>query len=267
MDYYEVAQEGMTALQALILGIVQGFAEFLPISSSGHLALGSVLFGLEDTMLFHVIVHVGTLIPVVIVFRKDIWELMRRPFQKKTLLLVIATIPAAAVGALFASRIESAFSSLTFIAFGFVITGIALMVSDRIRKNKKTQEEMGVTDAALIGVAQAVAVFPGVSRSGATIVMALGRGINREAAAKFSFLMSIPIILGALAYHLWEVVRNPDAVYINYTTLSIGFVTSAITGYLAIRLLLAAVKKAKLSYFAYYVLALATAITIGQFVF
>jgi len=257
----------MTILEAIILGIVQGFAEFLPISSSGHLALGSVLFGLEDTMLFHVVVHVGTLIPVVVVFWKDIWALLRRPFQKKTFLLIIATIPAGAIGVMFQSRVESAFSSLTFIAFGFVITGIVLMFSDRIQKSTKKDEDMGFLDAALIGIAQAVAIFPGISRSGSTIAAALARGIDRETAAKFSFLMSIPIIFGALLYHVYELVTNPAGVYINYTTLGIGFVTSAITGYFAVRLLLAAVKKAKLRYFAYYVLALAAAISIGTLVF
>jgi len=252
----------MTLLEAIILGIIQGLAEFLPISSSGHLALGQYIFGYEDhNLIFIIVVHIGTLIPVVIVYRKAIWELIKRPFQKMTYLLIVATIPAAIVGIFFEDAIEAALSSITFLAVGFVVTGVVLIGTDRLRKTGKKSDEITYLDATLIGIAQAVAVFPGISRSGSTISAALARGINREDAAKFVFLMSIPAILGALLIQIIHVVRgNLVLADLDFVVLGAGFVASALSGYLAINFMLAAIKKAKLSYFAYYVLVLAAAI-------
>jgi len=252
----------MTLLEAIILGIVQGLAEFLPISSSGHLALGQYLFGIDEgNLAFVIVVHVGTLIPVVIVYRKAIWELMKKPFQKMTYLLITATAPAAIVAIFFEDAIEAALGSLAFLAGGFVITGLVLIGTDRLRKNVKRSDEISYLDAVLIGLAQAVAVFPGISRSGSTIAASLARGINREDAAKFAFLMSIPAILGALLIQILHVVRGNILLEdLDFVALGAGFVASALSGYLAINFMLAAIKKAKLSYFAYYVLALAAAI-------
>ncbi|MCL2350363.1 MAG: undecaprenyl-diphosphate phosphatase [Defluviitaleaceae bacterium] len=259
----------MSVLEAIILGLIQGLAEFLPISSSGHLAIGHFLFGLEDEgLLFSIVVHIGTLIPVVVVFWRDIWAILRRPFQKMTGLLIVATLPAAVVGFLFEDMVEAAFASLTFIAFGFVITGLVLLFSDRKQKNEKTAEKITWLDAALIGIAQAVAILPGVSRSGSTIGMALARGIKREDAAKFAFLMSIPIILGATLLQVIHIARGDIMIYgLNFVNLGAGMLAAAISGYVAIRFMLAAIKKAKLRYFAYYVLTLAAIITVGGFVF
>jgi undecaprenyl-diphosphatase len=258
----------MTLLEAIILGIIQGLSEFLPISSSGHLALGHAIFGLEEEgILFSIIVHVGTLIPVVLIFWQDIWALIKRPFQKMTLLLIIATIPAAVVGLLFEDMVESAFASLTFVAFGFVVTGLVLLFTDRLKKTAKPAEDLTRLDSLLIGLAQAVAILPGISRSGSTIAAALARGTRREDAAKFAFLMSIPIILGALALQIFHLLRGSiPADDLNFLNLGAGFVTSAISGYFAINFMLKAVKKAKLRYFAYYVLALAASITVGSLI-
>ena len=252
----------MTLLEAIILGIVQGLAEFLPISSSGHLAVGQYLFGIDEgNLAFIIVVHVGTLIPVVIVYRKAIWELIKKPFQKMTYLLVIATAPAAIVAIFFEDAIEAALVSVSFIALGFIVTGIVLIGTDALRKAGKKSDEITYPDAVLIGIAQAVAVFPGISRSGSTIAASLARGINREDAAKFIFLMSIPAILGALLIQIIHIARgNLLLEDLDFMVLGAGFLASALSGYLAINFMLAAIKKAKLSYFAYYVLALAAAI-------
>jgi len=254
----------MTLLEAILLGIVQGLAEFLPISSSGHLALGQYLFGIDEgNLAFIIVVHVGTLIPVIVVFRRAIWELIKKPFQKMTYLLIVATIPAAIVGIFFEDVIEVALASISFLAAGFVLTGVVLILTDRFRKNTKKSDEITYLDAVLIGIAQAVAVFPGISRSGATIAASLSRGIVREDAAKFAFLMSIPAILGALLLQILHVARgNVLLEDLNFINLGAGFVAAALSGYLAINFMLAAVKKAKLSYFAYYVLVLAAVIVI-----
>jgi len=259
----------MTLLEAVILGIVQGLAEFLPISSSGHLALGQYIFGIEDNnMAFNIVVHVGTLIPVVVVFRQTIWELVKKPFQKMTYLLIIATLPAAIVGVLLEDVVEASFTTLGFLAIAFVVTGLLLVGTDRIRKNTKKSDEITYLDAALIGVAQAVAIFPGISRSGSTIAASLARGIAREDAAKFAFLMSIPIILGALLLQIIHIARgNVVLEDLNFVNLGAGFIAAALSGYLAVNFLLAAIKKAKLRYFAYYVFVLAAAIGIGLLVF
>ena len=259
----------MTLLEAIILGIVQGLAEFLPISSSGHLALGQLLFGIDDNnMAFIIVVHIGTLIPVVVVYRKTIWELIKKPFQKMTYLLIIATVPAAIVGIFFEDAVEAALGSLGFLAGGFIVTGMVLIATDRLRKNNKKSDEITYLDALLIGIAQAVAVFPGISRSGSTIAASLARGINREDAAKFAFLMSIPAILGALLMQILHVIRgNVLLEDLNFINLGAGFIAAMLSGYLAINFMLAAIKKAKLSYFAYYVLILAAAIMVGLLVF
>ena len=259
----------MTLLEAIILGIVQGLTEFLPVSSSGHLALGHIFFGLEEEgLLFSIVIHVGTLIPVLIVFWRDIWALVKRPFQKMTFMLLIATGPAAVVGIFLEDRVEQAFMSLQALAIGFLITGTVLIFTDRFLKNSKKAGEIAYLDAVIVGLAQAVAIFPGISRSGSTIAASLSRGIVREDAAKFAFLMSIPVILGATLLQIIHVARGSIILEdINFVNLGAGFVAAALSGYLAVNFMLAAVKKAKLRYFAYYVLTLAAVITVGIFVF
>ncbi|MDR2167295.1 MAG: undecaprenyl-diphosphate phosphatase [Clostridiales bacterium] len=260
----------MTLLEAIILGIIQGLSEFLPISSSGHLALGHLLFGLEEEGLFFtVVIHIGTLIPVVAVFWQDVWVLIKRPFQKMTYLLGVASLPIAVVGLFLRDVVGAAFVSLWALAAGFVVTGVVLLISDKLRKTTKTSEEITYFDALFIGAAQAVAIFPGISRSGSTIAAALARGISREAAVKFAFLMSIPAILGALLIQIIDLVRDYSVAMqdINFLNLGAGMVAAMVSGYFAIKFMLAAVKKAKLRYFAYYVLLLAAAIAVGMVIF
>jgi len=244
----------MTLFQAIILGIIQGFSEFLPISSSGHLALTAWLFGLNEGDLFFVVtIHIGTLVPVFIFYRKDILQLIRKPFQKMTYLLIVATLPAVVIALLFEDHIDAAFTAMGFLSVGFAITAVVLLLTDKIKNSNKKSQDISYVDALLVGIAQGAAVFPGISRSGSTIVAALARGIKREDAARFSFLMSIPAILGAMVLQISHIFRGNIALYqLDFVNLGAGFVAAMLSGYLAIQLMLNIVKKAKLRYFACY---------------
>jgi len=256
----------MSLLEAIILGLIQGMSEFLPVSSSGHLLVFHHLLGItaEDNLTFIIVLNMGSLMPLLFVFRKDIWELMKKPFQKTTYLLVIATIPLIIVTLLFEGLIESMFYMVHFLPVGFTITGVVLLLSDRLKSNNKNIDSITYVDAVFIGLAQACAVFPGISRSGSTITATMARGVNRESAAKFSFLMSIPAAFGAMAFRMFRIVSNPELIQgLNFVNLGAGFITAAITGYLAINFMLAIVKKAKLKYFAlYYIFALVVLIAL-----
>ncbi|MCL2840049.1 MAG: undecaprenyl-diphosphate phosphatase [Defluviitaleaceae bacterium] len=250
----------MNLLEAIILGFIQGISEFLPVSSSGHLLVFHHIFGItaEDNLTFIIVLNMGSLMPLLFVFRRDIWALIKKPFQKTTALLVIATIPLVIVTLLFESFIESVFYMVHFLPFGFVVTGVVLLLSDRLKRNEKSMEDITFVNAILIGCAQAVAVFPGISRSGSTITATMASGVNRESAAKFSFLMSIPAAVGAMLFRLSRIMADPALLEgLNFVNLGAGFITAAITGYIAINFMLAIVKKAKLKYFAlYYIFAL-----------
>jgi len=251
----------MSLLEAIILGLIQGVSEFLPVSSSGHLLVFHHIFGIyaEDNLTFIIVLNMGSLVPLLYVFRKDIWELIKNPFQKMTALLVIATIPLIIVTLLFEDFIESMFHAIYFLPIGFVITGVVLLLSDRLQKNDKDISGIRFIDATLIGLAQAIAVFPGISRSGSTISATMARGVNRESAATFSFLMSVPAAFGAVAFRISRIVRDPALIEgLNFPNLIAGFLTAAIIGYFAINIMLTIIKKAKLKYFAlYYIFALA----------
>jgi len=256
----------MSLLEAIILGLIQGLSEFLPVSSSGHLLVFHHIFGItaEDNLTFIIILNMGSLLPLLFVFRRDILALIKKPFQKTTLLLVIATLPLVIATLLFEDFIESMFYTIHFLPIGFAITGFALLLSDKLKKNNKTIEDTSFINAALIGLAQSVAVFPGLSRSGSTITAALASGLNRENAAKFSFLMSVPAAIGAMTLRIVRIAAEPELIYgLNFVNLFAGFITAAVSGYLAINFMLTIVKKAKLKYFAfYYVFALALLIYI-----
>lgn len=253
----------MSLLEAIILGLIQGLSEFLPVSSSGHLLVFHELFGItaEDNLTFIIVLNMGSLVPLLYTFRKDIWGLIKKPFQKTTLLLVIATIPLVVTTLLFEGFIESAFFTVQFLPFGFILTGVALLLSDKLKKNTKNMDKLGVVDAVVIGCAQALAVIPGISRSGSTITTTMARGINRESAAKFSFLMSIPAAIGAMVFRASRIIADPALLEgLNFPNLIAGFITAAVSGYVAINFMLSIVKKAKLKYFLYYIIALVVVI-------
>jgi len=251
----------MSLLEAIILGLIQGISEFLPVSSSGHLLVFHHIFGItaEDNMTFIIVLNMGSLLPLLFVFRSDIWALIKNPIQKITALLIIATIPLVVITILFEGFIESMFHSVRFLPVGFVITGVVLLLSDRLKNNTKSIEGITFIDAALIGLAQAFAVFPGISRSGSTITATMARGVNRENAAKFSFLMSVLASIGAVVLRISHIVSGRIVINdLNFLNLGVGFIMAAISGYLAINFMLSLVKKANLKYFAfYYVFAIA----------
>lgn len=259
----------MTVWQAIILGVVQGIAEFLPISSSGHLLVLQRMFGIEQPgMTFDIILHLGTLCAVFAVFWKDIISLIKNPLQKMTGLLIIGTIPAIVAGFLFRDYIEAIFSQGFYLAAAFAFTGVLLLLADNITQVHKTEREMTALDAIVVGCMQAVALPPGISRSGATITGGLVSGLTRETAARFSFLLSIIVIIGAGTLEVFELAQSQTMVYAgDIVPYMVGFVTAAVSGYLAIRLLLHLITKCKLKYFSYYLFVLSAWILVDRFVF
>ena len=259
----------MTVIQAVILGIVQGLTEFLPVSSSGHLTIVQNIFGIEENMLaFNVLLHVGTLIPVAIVFWQDIFKLIKNPFQKMTALLIVGTLPAVAVALLLGDLLDMLFSGGMFLAFAYVITGILLIACDKMPQGHKKDEDITYIDALVVGSIQAIAITPGISRSGSTITGSVARGMSKSTASMFSFLLSIPAILGAVVLQLKDVITG-EAVFGNISMAAAvsGFLASMVSGYLAIRFMLKLIKESKLKFFSYYVFALAGLIILDHLVF
>lgn len=250
---------------AILLGLVQGLCEFLPVSSSGHLflvskltsgAVGEDYFG----SFFTVMLHVATLIAVLVVYREQVLSIIRRPFQKLTLHLIIATLPTVAFALILRKfdALDQWLDDGNFVGFSFLLTAVLLTVSElmcRRRKAKKSIETMRWTDALVIGGMQAIGVLPGVSRSGSTIAGALGMRLDRKSAADFSFLMSIPAILGALVLEMYKMVKEPSAFEVDFTfgaAMILAMLVAAISGYFAVRFMIRLITKKGLFGFAIY---------------
>lgn len=263
----------MEIFHAFILGMVQGLGEFLPISSSAHLILTPWLFGWADQGLaFDIALHWGTLIAVVSYFRKDIWNLIKgflsslskttrdfenNTYQKLSWLILLATIPAAIIGKIFEADVETAFRNPLLIAITMSVVGVILYLADRYGSKLKTLTHATWWGALIIGLTQAAAIVPGISRSGSTITAGLFLGFTREDAARFSFLMSIPIIFGA------GVLKLPEIVHIqNHEQVLVGFISSAVFGFLAIKYLLRYISHRSFAIFTWYRLLLAAVIII-----
>jgi len=256
----------MSIIESIILGVVQGLTEFLPVSSSGHLVLTEELLGLSThNIRFVIVVHLGSLLAVLAVFREEVGRIIRGAYKgrvryrkgkwrfpdpntRMAWLLLLATIPAGLVGFFFGDRIESVFFQPFWVGIFLAVTGLILFC---VRFVKPDNGSPNWWRALIIGVAQAVAILPGMSRSGATISAGIYSGVERSRAAEFSFLLSIPIILGAGVLEFGKMVETvpPPA---EIVTLLLGAAASAISGYLAIRFLLNVIKKGRLYYFAYY---------------
>ena len=249
----------MSLFESLILGIIQGLTEFLPVSSSGHLEIFKEIFSSDyqpkESLLITITLHAATAMSTLFYFRKDIGfifkELLR--FEKSeslyfALKIILSMIPAVIVGLFFEDFIASLFDrNLLLVGFMLLITAFLLFQADRIGKNNKP---LNYPSALLIGVIQAIAILPGISRSGATIALAVLLGIDRERAARFSFLMVIPLIFGSMAKSLLEidsVTQSPD-----YLSLLVGFIAAFITGIFACKWMIALVKKSQLKYFSFY---------------
>ncbi len=256
----------------IIIGTVQGLTEFLPVSSSAHLVFMHELTGFAPNLAFDTVLHMGSLVAVIGYFWKDVVQLLRSfisslidmprgnfikgikedKFKKLTWFIVIGTVPAGLAGYFFKDFFESLFSDITAVGFFLLITGFLLWGSERVSKrteNKSSLKEMTVKNSLLIGVAQAFAIAPGISRSGATISTGLFLGLERELAARFSFLLSIPAILGAALVQVKDISTGLD---VNTGAFIAGFIAAAISGYLAIKLMLKLVKERNLLIFAYY---------------
>ena len=274
----------MSVLEALILGVVQGITEFMPVSSSGHLVLLQKIFGItEPALIFDTAVHGGTLIAVIVVLWRDIWNILRRIIQPLTLYLIIATIPAVIAALLLKDLIEKAFASGVFLGFAFLITSALLLISGRLYRGigrpggfperldgpvpVRTQDEMNWIDALIIGVLQAVAIIPGISRSGATISGGLSRRLDRDFAARFSFLLSIPAILGALVLQAKDLAKAGAAATggIGPLPLAVGTLSACIVGFFSIRLVLKIVRNHSLLGFALYTGILGLLVLVDQF--
>jgi len=244
-------------IQAVILGLIQGLTEWLPISSTGHLKLAEYFLNLELPILFDVILHSGTLIVVLFFFREDIKQLLyalaRLDFKTEhgrlILPIIVGTIPTVIIGLAFGQLIEATFQTLLPIAIALIACGI-LLYTAKIGNEKK--EDVTLIAALIIGIAQGIAIIPGISRSGATIAIAILIGIKREKAFRFSFLLSIPAILGALALTLTTQLESLTAAGLGFTEIFIGTATAVIVGYLALKVLWKVVIKRKLHVFAMY---------------
>jgi len=245
----------LTVLEALILGAVQGLTEFLPVSSSGHLVIFQHLFGIKEAPLtFDVLVHMGTLAAVFIAFWDDIINICKRPFTKLTYLIIVGSIPAGLIGFYLAPLFEKAFESLLVVGIGLIFTGFVLKISEALSNKNIGLKETGETtygDVFFIGLFQALAIVPGISRSGSTIAAGLISGMDRNYAARFSFLLSIPVILGAGVFQLKDLfVTGISAQYI--LPYILGPLTASAFGYLAIKIVIGLVRHGRLSIFSFY---------------
>ena len=261
----------MTLTEAVILGIVQGLTEPLPVSSSAHLVIVPALIpGFhQPDVAFDVLLHLGTLLAVVFFLRREIGELFaslmpgkaqddavpgtdageKAANRRMVLWIMIATFLTGAIGILFKNRIERLFESVETTACMLLITGILLFLSDRVKTNQRRKGDMNLTDGIVLGLVQAAALIPGISRSGSTITFGIFRGLERKTSATFSFLLSIPAISGAVILKSGDLLRFPVG---DLPAMGAGFLAAAVAGFLSLKLLFAIINKTGLRLFAYY---------------
>lgn len=289
----------MDLLNAIIMGFVQGVAEFLPISSSGHLAIMKQILGMKDTgLVFDVLLHMGTLIAIFVAFWKDIKELIiegfkilgdffiniarlfrnifskneveyiklfSSPYRRFVILVIISTIPTGIIGVLFNDAFEAAGEELLVPGLCLIITGILLIIADRVKEGHKTEATANIKNAGLIGLAQGIAIMPGLSRSGTTITACLLCGFDKTFAVRYSFIMSIPAVLGAALVELkdFSSVATNQAELVNY---SVGTLIAGVVGFICIKTMLVIIKGKKFKYFAYYCFLVGAIAVVGYFV-
>jgi undecaprenyl-diphosphatase len=249
----------MTIIESIVLGVIQGLTEFLPVSSSGHLELAKVILGdtsvPEESLTFTVVLHFATALSTLVVFRKEVLEIFKGLFQFKwndeskfSVKIIISMIPAVIVGLLFEEQLESFFGGKIFlVGCMLLLTAVLLLLAD---KAKNTNKKVSFSNAVIIGVSQAIAMLPGISRSGATISTSVLLGIDRTKAARFSFLMVVPLIFGKIGKDLLSGDLSFQSSEI--VTISAGFIAAFVAGLLACNWMISLVKKSKLSYFSLY---------------
>jgi undecaprenyl-diphosphatase len=262
----------MDIIQAIIIGIVQGLTEFLPVSSSAHLVFVPQIIGVESSLAFDTLLHVGSLVAVFVYFWKDIVHMIKSfvsslldipkgkfkeglkedQFKKLAWLVIIGTIPAGLAGILLKDFFEGLFNNIPAVGFFLIITGFLLWGSEKISRkivNKTSLNDMSIKTSLLVGIAQAFAIAPGISRSGATISAGLFLGLERKLTARYSFLLSIPAILGAALVQAKDITSIMD---MNVSVFIAGFLAAAISGYVAIKIVMKLIQERDLLIFAYY---------------
>jgi undecaprenyl-diphosphatase len=272
----------MTIIQSVILGVIQGLTEFLPISSSAHLVIAPYLFNwnipAQAGFIFDILVQLGTLLAVILFFRKDLHHIIlavikglirRKPFadpdSRLGWLLVLATIPAIIAGLLFNDLVERAFGSPLAASSFLIATAALLVIAEWLGKRKRKMDSLTWLDALIVGLFQVLSLLPGISRSGATISAGMVRNFDRPAAARFSFLMSVPVMIGAGGVAVVDLVRSPTFSG-QILPLVVGFTASAIVGYFSIRWLLAYLSKRPLYLFAAYCFLASLVVVVISFV-
>ncbi len=294
----------MSLIESIIMGIIQGVTEFLPVSSSGHLAIFKNFFGMSEVGIsFDILLHVGTLVAVFVCFWKDIWELIvngvgiiidacknvgryfsnlingkkpsytkkdylkviSTPYRRYVMLIIIATIPTGIMGILLKDTIEAVSMALLVPGICLLITSILLLIADKAKDGDENEENVSYKKAGIIGICQGFATMPGISRSGTTITACLMAGMERAFAVKFSFIVSIPAILGAAILDLPDMFSESisAAQWANYT---VGMAVSAVVGYICIKTMLQVVRKKKFKVFSLYCLIMGLVAIIGYFV-
>ncbi|MCS1351904.1 undecaprenyl-diphosphate phosphatase [Mechercharimyces sp. CAU 1602] len=253
--------------EAMILGIIQGLTEFLPISSTGHLYLGRHMFGLDEAGLFlDTLLHFGTLLAVIIVFREELLVVVKNPLGRLARLLFIGTIPTALIGLTFNDFFTNISQTGETIGWEFLATGCILWIADRWKETGyKEMEQISVRDALIIGTFQGVAILPAISRSGLTIAAALLRQIEKKSAASFSFLLSIPAITGAVVLQSRELADASTQFSLPLSSLLLATVTAALCGYFAVKWMIRILCQGSLKGFAVYVWALGAIVLILQY--
>ena len=243
----------MPIFALVVLGFVQGVCEFLPISSSGHLVLLSKIFGIEDSLFVSIILHVATLLSVVVVMRKEIWQLLRHPFSKESISLALATISTCVVAILLMPLINASFEGVWLPIF-FLLSAVILFF---VGRKSKSGGEITYKRAVFIGLAQGLAIFPGLSRSGTTISAGMVSGGGRKESAKFSFLISLPIIVGSLVMELYKIIIRGQAISVNPIGIILSFIISFIVGIICIKYMLKMTNNVAFKYFSIYLFIIA----------
>lgn len=272
----------MDILQGIIIGIVQGLTEFLPISSSAHLIFIHNILGVGSSLAFDTFLHMGSLLAVLYFFRKDIYVMLRAwwlsigdilqnrfmegfrrdPYKRLAWYVILGTVPVGIIGILFESQVEALFAGALYVpAFFLFVTGTILYLSQRMNSGKVNIENMSKKETLFMGLAQACAILPGLSRSGTTIAAGLTIGLNKEFAAKFSFILSIPAILGATVVQLGDIGAALDS---NMLAVVFGFIAAAVSGYIAIKWVLDLIQNKSLDIFAYYCWAVGIIVFMGS---
>lgn len=251
----------MTIIQAIVLGFIQGITEFIPVSSSGHLVIIQHFFKgfSQPGVLFDAMLHLGTMIAVIFYFKDKIIEMFTN--KKLLLLVILATIPTAIIGFSFKENFEEMFLNVKLTALALILTGIVVFIADRVKNGNKELKKTTWVDSIIVGIAQGIAIIPGISRSGSTISIGIFLNLDKKFAMEFSFLLSIPAILGAVILQLRHISKDTLA-NVDILPYIFGIITAIVTGYLSIRVLLNFLQKQRLYIFSIYCWLIGTAVVL-----